>query len=62
MAGHQLTREHALKAVVMADSVATRQSWIDDDPVRDVVQRLAAELGLTVDEAISLAAAAEDGT
>lgn len=58
--GQRLTRELALRAVVMADSIATRHSWLESDPVRSVVERLGAELGLTVDEAIALAAAAVD--
>lgn len=51
-AGHRLSGDHALKAVILADAVATRDWWSGEyDPVRGVVERLGAELGLTVAEA-----------
>lgn len=56
--GRELTKDEAVRAVVLADSVSTRQAWIEGDPVRHVSEQLAARLGLTLDQAIELSSAA----
>lgn len=47
--------------MVIAEAVATRQAWVgDDDPVRQVVVRSAARLGLAIGDAVELASRAPD--
>lgn len=56
--GRELTKEGALRAGVLADTLATRIAWTEDDPVRQVAEQLAADLGLTLDHAIELTSTA----
>lgn len=53
--GHTLSREEALRAVVLADVIGTKQAWREDDPLIEVAVNLSTGLGLTLREAIELA-------
>lgn len=52
--GHVLSREDAMRAVVLADVIGTRQAWRADDPLIEVAVKLSTELGLTLREAIDM--------
>lgn len=53
--GRTLSREDALRAVVLADVIGTRQAWRDDDPLIEVAENLSARLGVALGAAIELA-------
>lgn len=55
-----LNRDDAMRAVVLADVIGTRQAWRGDDPLAEVAVQLSTELGLTLREAIDLAEPAVD--
>lgn len=54
--GHRLTQDEALRGVVLADTLGTRQAWRDDDPLISVAVALSSDLGLSLVEAVELTA------
>ncbi len=58
--GRALSRDDAMRAVVLADVIGTRQAWRGDDPLTEVAVKISTELGLTLREAIDLAEPAVD--